>query len=165
METTRHFTATTYVVNDGATALHEHDRLGIHLPPGGHIERDELPHEAALREVREETGLEAELVADRADVETPNGRPLPEPAHQMLHDIDVHPDGSVSHQHIDHLFYARVPTRRIDPVGDDEADAEAWSWYTPEELRESEFDADVIDLGREAIETVSDAKRSGDDAA
>ncbi|GAA0505351.1 NUDIX domain-containing protein [Halorubrum aquaticum] len=158
METTRHFTATTYVVNDGATALHEHDRLGIRLPPGGHIERDELPHEAALREVREETGLEAELVADRADVETPNGRPLPEPAHQMLHDIDVHPDGSVSHQHIDHLFYARVPTRRIDPAGDDEADPEAWSWYTPEDLWAGEFDADVIALGSEAIETVTDAE-------
>ena len=161
METTRHFTATTYVVNDGATALHEHDRLGIHLPPGGHIERDELPHEAALREVREETGLEAELVADRADVETPNGRPLPEPAHQMLHDIDVYPDGSVGHQHIDHLYYARVPSRRIDPVGDDEADAEAWSWYTPKELRAGGFDADVIALGREAIATVAESAGSG----
>lgn len=27
METTRHFTATVYVVNDGAVALHHHDRL------------------------------------------------------------------------------------------------------------------------------------------
>ncbi|OYR56432.1 NUDIX hydrolase [Halorubrum halodurans] len=158
METTRHFTATTYVVNDGATALHEHERLGIRLPPGGHIERDELPHEAALREVREETGLEAELVADRADVATPNGRPLPEPAHQMLHDIDVHPDGSVSHQHIDHLYHARVPSRRIDPAGDDEADADEWSWYTPEELRAGGFDADVISLGCEAIAAVADAE-------
>lgn len=161
METTRHFTATTYVVNDGATALHEHDRLGIHLPPGGHVERDELPHEAAIREVREEIGLEAELVADRADVETPNGRPLPEPAHQLLYDIDVHPDGSVSHQHIDHLYYARVPSRRIDPNGDGEADAEAWSWYTPEELRAGGFDADVIALGSEAIATVDDTAGSG----
>jgi 8-oxo-dGTP pyrophosphatase MutT (NUDIX family) len=158
METTRHFTATTYVVNDGATALHEHGRLGIHLPPGGHIERDELPHEAALREVREETGLEAELVADRADVEPPNGRPLPEPAHQMLHDIDVYPDGSVGHQHIDHLYYARVPGRRIDPVGDDEAGADEWSWHTAADLRSSGFDADVVTLGCEAIEAVADAR-------
>jgi 8-oxo-dGTP pyrophosphatase MutT (NUDIX family) len=59
METTRHFTATTYVVNDGATVLHDHKRLDLWLAPGGHIDRDELPHEAALREVREETGLDA----------------------------------------------------------------------------------------------------------
>ena len=157
METTRHFTATAYVVNDGATALHEHGRLGIRLPPGGHVDRDELPHEAAIREVREETGLAADLVADRADIDAPNGRPLPEPAHQMLHDIDVYPDGSVGHQHIDHLYYARVPTRRIDPAGDDEAGADEWSWYTPEELRTGGFDADVVALGCEAIDVVGDA--------
>ncbi|WP_164093824.1 NUDIX domain-containing protein, partial [Stenotrophomonas maltophilia] len=58
METTRHTTATIYIVNDGATALHWHRRLGIRIPPGGHVERDELPHEAGLREVREETGLD-----------------------------------------------------------------------------------------------------------
>ena len=48
METTRHFVATVYVVHKGATLLHEHDRLGMWLPPGGHIDRDELPHEAAV---------------------------------------------------------------------------------------------------------------------
>jgi ADP-ribose pyrophosphatase YjhB (NUDIX family) len=46
METTRHFVATVYVVNGGAVALHEHDRLGMWLPPGGHVEREELPHDA-----------------------------------------------------------------------------------------------------------------------
>ncbi len=158
METTRHFTATTYIVNDGATALHEHGRLGIRLPPGGHVDRDELPHEAARREVREETGLEAQLVADRADVETPNGRSLPEPAHLMLHDINVHPDGSVGHQHIDHLYYARVSSRDIDPLGDDEADAEAWAWYTADQLAAGEFDADVVALGQEAIAVVGNAE-------
>ncbi len=64
METTRHFVATVYVVNDGAVALHRHERLGIRIPPGGHVDRDELPHEAGLREVREETGLDPELVDD-----------------------------------------------------------------------------------------------------
>ena len=57
METTRHFVATCYVVDDGATLLHEHEKLGMWLPPGGHVDRDELPHEAALRETYEETGL------------------------------------------------------------------------------------------------------------
>ena len=161
METTRHFTATVYVVNDGATALHKHERLGIHLPPGGHIERDELPHEAALREVREETGLEATLVADRADVDAPNGRPLPEPAHQMLHDIDVYPDGSVGHQHNDHPYYAHPPTRRIVPPGRDEADRDASAWYTPVDLAAAPFDADVASLLPQAIARVSDTVHHG----
>jgi len=157
METTRHFTATTYVVNGGATALHAHERLGIRLPPGGHVDRDELPHEAALREVREETGLAAELVADESSVAGPNTRGIPEPAHLLLHDINVHEDGSVGHQHVDHLYFARVDSREIAPGGDDEADAGEWRWYTAEELAASDLQPDVVDLGREAIATVEDA--------
>jgi len=87
METTRHFTATTYVVNDGATALHAHERLGSGFRRAGDVDRDELPHEAALREIREETGLEAELVATESSIEGPNTRGLPDrrtslPRHQ-----------------------------------------------------------------------------------
>ena len=154
METTRHFTATTYIVHDGATALHEHERLGIRLPPGGHVDRDELPHEAALREVREETGLAADLVATESSITGPNTRGIPEPAHLMLHDINVHEDGSVGHQHIDHLYYAAVDSRAIEPDGDDEVDPARWRWYTPAELAESDLADDVVDLGREAIAAV-----------
>ena len=96
METTRHFTATVYIVNEGATALHHHDRLGIRIPPGGHVDRDELPHEAGSREVREETGLEPRLLRETAAIDAPAGEVLPQPAHMMLYDINVHPDVTVT---------------------------------------------------------------------
>ncbi len=158
METTRHFTATAYIVNDGATALHEHGGLEIRLPPGGHVDRDELPHEAALREVREETGLAAELVAAETPIDGPNSRGIPEPAHLMLHDINVHADGSVGHQHVDHLYYARVDSRDIAPEGADEAGPERWQWYTPAELADAGLQPEVVGLGREAIATVAEAQ-------
>jgi 8-oxo-dGTP pyrophosphatase MutT (NUDIX family) len=153
METTRHFTATVYIVNNGATALHRHDRLGIRVPPGGHVDRDELPHEAGVREVREETGLDVALVADTPDVDAPAGRPLPRPAHVMLYDIDVREDGTVGHQHVDLVYFGRVDSRDVDP-DDGEADPEAWEWYTADELRASDLDADTVQIGLEAIETV-----------
>jgi len=153
METTRHFTATTYVVEDGAVALHEHDKLDMWLPPGGHVDRDELPHEAALRETREELGMDVELVAETGDVESETVEPLPEPQHLQLADVNVTEQG-VGHQHVDMVFYARAPHRQVDPEPGEQP-AEDWAWLTAEELRGREdFPSDVAEVGRRAIETV-----------
>ena len=159
METTRHFTATVYLVHDGAIALHEHPKLGIRIPPGGHVDRDELPHEAGLREAREETGLDPTLVDDTAQVDAPAGETLPAPRHTMLYDINVHDDGTVGHQHIDSVFFAAAESRDIDPDGDDEVGPHAWEWYSPEDLRESEVDSDTTQIGIEAIEVVGAAEQ------
>ena len=155
METTRHFTATVYVVHEGATALHEHDRLGMWLPPGGHVDRDELPHEAALREAREELGLDVELVAETGTIDAPHARSIPRPQKFLLEDINVHEEG-VGHQHIDFVYYGRVESRTISPKPG-EAPAGAWEWFTAAELQEQadRLEPDVIGPGREAIETVS----------
>ncbi|AEH38027.1 NUDIX hydrolase [Halopiger xanaduensis] len=153
METTRHFTATIYVVNDGATALHDHEKLGLTLPPGGHVDRDELPHEAGKREVREETGLEPTLLDDPPAIDAPDGRSLPKPRHHMLYDIDVS-DGEVGHQHIDQIYYATVPSRDISPA-DGEVSADAWEWYSPADLRGSDLPEDNVRFGLEAIRAAS----------
>ncbi|ERG96722.1 NUDIX domain-containing protein [Haloquadratum walsbyi] len=152
METTRHFTTTVYIVEDDATALHRHEGLGIRIPPGGHIDRDELPHEAGLREVYEETGLNAELIHTSAAVDAPAGKALPHPRYQMLYDVTSHEDGTASHQHIDHVYYARVDSRSISPSEPDEAPSSAWEWYDKTDLTASDLDPDTIQLGHEAID-------------
>jgi 8-oxo-dGTP pyrophosphatase MutT (NUDIX family) len=154
METTRHFVATVYVVESGATALHEHEKLDMWLPPGGHLDRDELPHEAARREVREELGLAVELVTPRGTLQSETARSLPEPQHFLLEDIDVC-DGDVGHQHVDFVYYGRAESRTLEPEPG-EAPAEAWEWLTPEQLqsRADELPADVVEAGRRAIDTV-----------
>jgi len=154
METTRHFVATVYVVNDGAVALHEHDRLGMWLPPGGHVERDETPHEAARREVREELGLEVELVAPVDDLSSPTAESIPKPQHFLLEDINVHGD-EVGHQHIDFVYYGAVASRDIDPAPGEAAPAE-WEWFSASALerRADELEPDVVAAGQRALETV-----------
>lgn len=42
-----------------------HSKLGVWLGPGGHVEPGESPDQAALREVREETGLAVTLLGQR----------------------------------------------------------------------------------------------------
>jgi 8-oxo-dGTP diphosphatase len=39
-----------------------HKKLGKWLPPGGHLEEGEVPHQGALRELQEETGLRGRIV-------------------------------------------------------------------------------------------------------
>ncbi len=158
METTRHVTGTVYVVADDATALHAHRPMGITIPPGGHVDRGELPHEAAVRECREETGLTPTIVRDDDDrIDEPYCRQPPQPRRQLVYDIDVC-DGAVAHQHVDHVYFATVPSRETAPA-EGEADAEAWDWYTPEDLRASDVGPDVVELGTEAIRV---ARRHGD---
>jgi len=154
METTRHFVATVYVVHDGATALHEHDKLDMWLPPGGHIDRDELPHRAAVREVEEELGLRPDLLAEAGDVSSPTVESIPQPQQFLLEDINTC-DGEVGHQHVDFVFYGAVESRAITP-GPGEQPAEDWEWFTPAELREraEELEPDVVELGVDAIERV-----------
>lgn len=154
METTRHFTATTYVVHDDATLLHDHKRLDLWLPPGGHIDRGELPHEAAVREVHEETGLDVELVAETEDIPSETSRSLPQPAHLQLSDINVY-DGVATHQHVDFIYYARADARAVNP-GDGEVGEEDWEWFTREDLTaDDRLVPDVVEIGRRAIDAVS----------
>jgi 8-oxo-dGTP pyrophosphatase MutT (NUDIX family) len=41
--------------------LGDHRKSGLWLPPGGHVEDGEDPHQAVIREAREELGIEAEF--------------------------------------------------------------------------------------------------------
>jgi 8-oxo-dGTP pyrophosphatase MutT (NUDIX family) len=154
MELTRHFVATVYVVHDGATALHEHDKLGMWLPPGGHVDRDELPHVTARREVSEELGLDIDLVAPESEITSPTVASIPRPQHFLLEDIDVC-EGEVGHQHVDFIYYGRAENREVTPAAGEQPAAD-WEWFTANALdrRAGDLPADVVEIGQRAIEAV-----------
>jgi len=54
-----HLTASAFVVSSRGVVLHRHRLLGIWVQPGGHVDANEGPESAALRETLEETGLVA----------------------------------------------------------------------------------------------------------
>lgn len=73
-EPQKHFTASALIVKDRKVLLIYHKKLNIWLHPGGHIENTENPDEALIREVKEETGLDIEIIGERdndlADIKT-----------------------------------------------------------------------------------------------
>ncbi len=131
--TGRHFTVAVFVVWEGKVLLHHHRKLGMWLPPGGHIERDELPDEAAVREVREETGVEVELVGERReDVADPVQ--LLRPAGVQLENIGP------GHQHIDLIYFAR-PSGSTEIL--QEFTADKVGWYGPDDWDGMSVNAEV----------------------
>lgn len=54
-------TASGFLIYQDKVLLVKHKKLNMWLGPGGHIEDDELPHQAAEREFLEETGLQVKV--------------------------------------------------------------------------------------------------------
>lgn len=158
----RHFTVSGFVAQQGQTALHWH-RLGLWLPPGGHIEVDEDPIEAVLREVREETGLAAEVVPTAPALGVAQPRQLPPPVTIGVYDIERgDPHLPRAHQHIDLVYFTRPLAGQALALPDG---AEGWLWVSEAALRgraalpcpgggEAAVPEDVRRLGLEAIAAV-----------
>ena len=111
-----HFTASCYVVDDaGRLLLHHHRRLNRWLQMGGHVEEDEVPAAAALREGREESGLR--------DLSFLGG---------AIADLDIHPipaaKGEPDHHHFDVRYVAR--TAAPEAITMDRAESNQLAWVT-----------------------------------
>lgn len=121
----RDLSVATFVVSAGRVLLLYHQQLGMWLPPGGHVEPDELPDEAAVREVLEETGIAVQLTSAPALSGVPGPRQLARPEGVQLEDI------APGHQHIDLIYFAR-PCAGTTLTPQSDAGVERAGWYPPE---------------------------------
>jgi ADP-ribose pyrophosphatase YjhB (NUDIX family) len=134
-----HLTATVFVLDEAAERVlfvrHAKGNLrGLWLPPGGHVEPGERPDAAALREVREETGLDVRLcdLAAPYPRELPGGvQRLPQPHHIQVEPITGVPEGE--HRHLDLIFVAVAAPGAPPPRGEGGRPAR---WLTAGELDE-----------------------------
>ncbi len=95
------FTSAIFVVENGKVLMIHHRKLDKWLPLGGHIELDEDPEQAALREAKEESGLDVELIGERPPTTGPGTRALIAPRFLDIHRI------SNTHEHIGLIYFAR----------------------------------------------------------
>jgi 8-oxo-dGTP pyrophosphatase MutT (NUDIX family) len=95
------FTVAIFIVHNEKILLIHHRKLDKWLPLGGHIELDEDPEQAALREAKKESGLDVELLGERPPTTSPGTRALIAPRFLDIHRINE------THEHIGMIYWAR----------------------------------------------------------
>jgi 8-oxo-dGTP pyrophosphatase MutT (NUDIX family) len=144
----RDFVIAAYVVEDSKVLLIHHRKLKMWLPPGGHIDSDELPDDAVLREIREETGLEVSIVSDQDSYPYSDVRLLARPHHVQLELIDE----TTGHEHIDLVYFCR-PVRGVILFNQEETNA--IRWFSSDDLLADEIKPNVRFMGLKAISALT----------
>jgi 8-oxo-dGTP pyrophosphatase MutT (NUDIX family) len=119
------FTVSIFVVHEGRILLVHHRKLNQWLPLGGHIELDEDPEQAGLREAKEESGLDVELLGERPPTTSAGTRALIAPRFLDIHRI------SDTHEHIGMIYWARPKGGALALAAAEHYDLR---WCAPEDL-------------------------------
>ena len=124
------FTVEVFVVFNKRVLLRKHDKYKKWLGVGGHIELNEDPIQAALREVKEEVGLDIELIGKVLPFQRENYKELLPPKFLNRHKINE------THEHISLVYFAKSKTNTLQ-LSDKEV-SEDCRWFTKEEIEKSD---------------------------
>lgn len=143
------FTVNVYIVHDDKVLIRKHDKYDVWLGVGGHIDLDEDPNEAAVREAFEEAGLKVTLVDTREYVEENEiYKELIVPMAMNRHRIND------SHEHISLEYVATADSDKVSPQEESDASHD-WKWYSYDEIDEAEeLREHVKFLAKKAIDQV-----------
>jgi 8-oxo-dGTP diphosphatase len=159
----KHFTASVLVENRGAFLLLFHHKLGMWLYPGGHVEPNEEPQDAARRELEEEVAISAELLccgaapAARLEVDHTVAE-LPVPLAVLSEMIPN--KGGGHHWHIDMVYLARVSDDQRAHL----TDRQKFRWVSPDQAAGLRCPRELPSLMRKAQAVLGDPSAPSDSA-
>lgn len=146
----RCITASAIVIENGKALLIKHKKLGVWITPGGHVEIGEFPSEAAVRETKEETGIDISLVGRQniefyfkdAHTETP-------PFVIVYEEV---PYTTGMHIHFDNIYLARIKegTAKLNA-----AESTDIGWFGKGEIDELGTYPNVAESVKAAIDAIS----------
>lgn len=128
-------TSTVYVIHEDKVLLHMHKKFNTWFPLGGHLEPNELPHIAAIREVKEESGLDVTLVNMSSDTYT-IGRVerVPSP-YAIYHE-------GIGHEK-EYLDFIYIATTTGDNPISGEGESNMFRWFSLKELMDDKIDIKI----------------------
>lgn len=137
----REFVTSVYILQEQQVLLIFHKKLGKWLPPGGHVEPNEIPPEAAKREALEETGLEIGLYSqENVWVARWNANSFERPYLCLLEEIPAYKEHP-AHQHID-FIYLGYPLSGM--VKENPQETQGIRWFSLHEIEELEADREIF---------------------
>jgi len=150
----RHFTVSVFIVYKDKVLLHSHKKAKKILPLGGHIEVNELPEEACIREAREESGLEISLY-------NPENKELKKSFKLVGEKLLINPMYTIfaeiitpEHCHIDFVYYATAKSYETRPA---DGESNLLKWYTKEALKNADnIQENIITMANEALELLGE---------
>ena len=144
----RHWTASAIVLHPSghSVLLIDHVKSGLLLYPGGHLAAAETLDEAAIREVREETGLDVEIVTGplfQHDAVTTHPVPF------LIIEAMAADRVNGPHRHIDANYVCRASSGLIGEL--DRREVTGARWATPDEMRDLNVPPELPGITRAAI--------------
>jgi 8-oxo-dGTP pyrophosphatase MutT (NUDIX family) len=103
----KHFTSTVFIIQDRKVLLIYHKKFLKWMPPGGHLDPDETPPQTAIREAKEETGLDIAIISqEEVWFKHSTAESFERPFHCMLAYVPPHKE-QPAHYHMDLVYLAK----------------------------------------------------------
>ena len=123
-----------YIIHKNRVLLIQHKKLDLWLPVGGHIEKDETPDDALFREIKEEVGIDVEILnCLNFPIQGNTKKNLANPFHVNVHSVKDH----------DHccLYYI---CKAINPEKlKINSELKSYRWFSKEDLNKEDLPSDV----------------------
>ena len=132
-----------YLIHNNKVLLIHHRKLDLWLPPGGHIDKDETPDEALIREFQEELGLEIEIL---------NYNDIPKEGSvkkklALPFDVNVHSVGDH-----DHCCFFYLCKSKSEVLALNKNELKNFGWFSKDELNQKYIPVDVRNIALKAFE-------------
>lgn len=141
------FVSSVYIIYKDKVLLVNHKKLDMWLPIGGHIELDEDPEQALLREIKEECGLKVKIAGERPKIKNTKVKFLYSPAFINIHWFNK------THRHIALEFIAKAYSSKVRLNSDEHNQIR---WFSKKELDDKKFGIteEIRFCSKEAIKRV-----------
>ncbi|HLC50406.1 MAG TPA: NUDIX domain-containing protein [Candidatus Nanoarchaeia archaeon] len=134
-----------YIYHNDKVLLVHHKKLDLWLPVGGHIDANETPDDALHREVKEETGMDIEILNQ-------NSIPVDSPVKKNLaipFNVNVHSAGD--HDHCCFFYVCRALNPEKMQINHE---LNSFQWLSKEELGKSYIPQDVRAMALKGFEII-----------